>query len=123
MSQKKEDELRKKLSAFDELEMQHEAKVNDMYQQLKGKDERIVDAEEGRDEAEAEVKKLKDLLDEADQSLKMLEERIEPLQEENDQLVQRFEQNEALVQSVKQDFQQILNYKNDLELLIEDQTQ
>ena len=31
-SQKKEDELRKKLSAFDELEMQHEAKVNDMYQ-------------------------------------------------------------------------------------------
>ena len=25
--------------------------------------------------------------------------------------------------SLKQDFQQILNYKNDLELLIEDQTQ
>ena len=53
----------------------------------------------------------------------MLEERLEPLQIENDQLVQRFEQNEALVQSVKQDFQQILNYKNDLDLLIEDQTQ
>ena len=78
--------MRKKLSAFDELEMQHEAKVNDMYQQLKAKDERIDNAEAQRDESEDENKKLKELLDEADQSLKMLEERIEPLQIENDEL-------------------------------------
>ena len=45
-SQKKEDELRKKLSAFDELEMQHESKVNDMYQQLKQKDDQIQSAEQ-----------------------------------------------------------------------------
>ena len=36
---------------------------------------------------------------------------------------QRYEQNELLVASVKKDFQQILNYKNDLEVLIEEQTQ
>lgn len=35
---------------------------------------------------------------------------------------QRFQQNEILVASVKKDFQQILNYKTDLEVLIEDQT-
>ena len=58
-----------------------------MYQQLKAKDERIDDAEEGRDQAESEVKTVKELLNEADQSLKMLEERIEPLQLENDQLI------------------------------------
>ena len=58
--------MRKKLSAFDELEMQHEAKVNDMYQQLKAKDERIDNAEAQRDESEDENKKLKELLDEAD---------------------------------------------------------
>ena len=47
-SQKKEDELRKKLSEFDELEMQHESKVNDMYQQLKAKDDRIAALEAER---------------------------------------------------------------------------
>ena len=36
---------------------------------------------------------------------------------------QRYEQNEVLVASVKKDFQQILNYKSDLEMLIEEQTQ
>jgi len=35
---------------------------------------------------------------------------------------QRYEQNEVLVNSVKKDIQQILNYKQDLELLVEEQT-
>lgn len=52
-----------------------------------------------------------------------MEQRIEPLERENAAMQQRFQQNELLVASVKKDFQQILNYKNDLEVLIEEQTQ
>ena len=88
-SQKKEDELRKKLSEFDELEMQHEAKVNDMYQQLKAKDDRIEEAEDGKANAEEETNNLKQQLDEADECLKMLEQQaaeLAPLQDENEQL-------------------------------------
>lgn len=72
-SQKKEDELRKKLQEFEDMEMQHESKVNDMYQQLKAKDERIQEAEDGQANAEAEAKNLHDRLNEADECLKMLE--------------------------------------------------
>ena len=46
-----------------------------------------------------------------------------PLQQENEQLQQRIQQMTSIQDSLKGDFQQILNYKNDLELLIEDQTQ
>ena len=46
-----------------------------------------------------------------------------PLQSENEQLQQRIQQMTSIQDSLKGDFQQILNYKNDLELLIEDQTQ
>lgn len=51
-----------------------------------------------------------------------MEQRIGPLEEENNQLRQRHEQNKMLVGSVKKDFQQILNYKQDLEVLLEEQT-
>ena len=58
-----------------------------------------------KDESESECSKLKELLDEADQSLKMLEERLEPLQQENDEMMQKMQLNETVVQSLKQDFQ------------------
>ena len=60
---------------------------------------------------------------EADQQLREVEEKIGPLEEENTALKQRFNQNEVLVASVKKDCQTILHYKNDLEVLIEEQTQ
>ena len=44
-----------------------------MYQQLKAKDERIEEAEDGKANAEAEAKNLHDRLNEADECLKMLE--------------------------------------------------
>ena len=66
--------------------MQHEAKVNDMYQQLKAKDDRIEEAEDGKAIAEEETNNLKQQLDEADECLKMLEQQaaeLAPLQDEN----------------------------------------
>ena len=54
-AQKKEGELRKRLQEFEELEIQHESKVNDMYQQLKAKDDRIQEAEDAKDKAEKEL--------------------------------------------------------------------
>ena len=69
--------------------MQHESKVNDMYQQLKAKDDRIEEAEDGRTNAEAEAKQLQQQLEEADECLKMLEQQaaeLAPLQEENEML-------------------------------------
>ena len=67
--------------------------------------------------------KLQDLLKEADGQLTHVESRFNQLEQENLAMQQRYEQNELLVASVKKDFQQILNYKNDLEVLIEEQTQ
>ena len=64
--------------------------------------------------------KLQDLLKEADGQLTHVESRFNQLEQENLAMQQRYEQNELLVASVKKDFQQILNYKNDLEVLIEE---
>jgi len=55
-------------------------------------------------------------------NLRLTEEQIDPLQQENDAYQQRFSQQEQLVGGLKQDFQQILNYKSDLEVLVEEQT-
>jgi hypothetical protein len=52
-----------------------------------------------------------------------VEQRFGQVEQENQAMQARYEQNELLVASVKKDFQQILNYKNDLEVLIEEQTQ
>lgn len=52
-----------------------------------------------------------------------MEQRFGQVEQENQAMQARYEQNELLVASVKKDFQQILNYKNDLEVLIEEQTQ
>ena len=64
--------------------------------------------------------KLQDLLKEADGQLTHVEQRFGQLEQENMAMQQRYEQNELLVASVKKDFQQILNYKNDLEILVEE---
>ena len=97
-----------------------------MYQQLKAKDDRIQEAEEAKDKAERELNEALEQLEKADECLKMLEQQasdLGPLQQENEQLQQRIQQMTSIQDSLKGDFQQILNYKNDLELLIEDQTQ
>lgn len=91
-AQKKEGELRKRLQEFEELEIQHESKVNDMYQQLKAKDDRIQEAEDAKDKAEKELNEALEQLEKADECLKMLEQQaadLGPLQEENEQLQQR----------------------------------
>lgn len=80
----------------------------------------ITELESLKSQAEEENEKLQELLGEADNQLREVESKIGPLEQENEQMQQRFQQNELLVQSVKKDFQQILNYKNDLEVLIED---
>ena len=54
-----------------------------MNSQLRVKDERVQAAVREKVEAQGEVAKLKKLLDQANQSLKKAEARIEPLQEEN----------------------------------------
>ena len=79
--------------------------------------------EDLKGQAEDQAFKLQELLTEADQQLREVEEKIGPLEEENTALKQRFNQNEVLVASVKKDCQTILHYKNDLEVLIEEQTQ
>ena len=79
--------------------------------------------EDLKGQAEDQAFKLQELLTEADQQLREVELKIGPLEEENTALKQRFNQNEVLVASVKKDCQTILHYKNDLEVLIEEQTQ
>lgn len=45
------------------------------------------------------------------------------IDEENQAYQERYEQNEEETAQIKQDMQQILSYKNDLELLIDEQSQ
>ena len=78
-AQKKEGELRKRLQEFEELEIQHESKVNDMYQQLKAKDDRIQEAEDAKDKAEKELNEALEQLEKADECLKMLEQQAADL--------------------------------------------
>ena len=45
------------------------------------------------------------------------------MEEENLAYEERFTQNEEEIRQIKEDMQQVLSYKNDLELLIEEQSQ
>lgn len=115
--------LKKTIAEQEDLQFKMEESKTKMLEQMQERSNMITELESLKSQAEEENEKLQELLAEADNQLREVESKIGPLEQENEQMQQRFQQNELLVQSVKKDFQQILNYKNDLEVLIEDQTQ
>lgn len=123
MHQKTEEMLKKTIAEQEDLQFKMEESKTKMLEQMQERSNMITELESLKSQAEEENEKLQELLAEADNQLREVESKIGPLEQENEQMQQRFQQNELLVQSVKKDFQQILNYKNDLEVLIEDQTQ
>ena len=121
--QKLEESLKQRIAEFEQQEVRHEQNKASMLEKLKERDDMLQELESLKSQADDENLKLQELLTEADNQLRQVEQRIGPLEQENEAMQQRFQQNEQLVASVKKDFQQILNYKSDLEVLIEDQTQ
>ena len=66
---------------------------------------------------------VKDDIEQAEEAIRVYRERIAHYEEENDAYLQRYEQQESIMEDLKQDMQQLLNYKSDLEKVLEEQTQ
>ena len=118
-----EAKLKQLVAELEQKEITAEERKTAMLQDLKERNATIEQLESLKSQADEEIVKLQDLLKEADEQLTHVEQRFSQVEQENQAMQQRYEQNELLVASVKKDFQQILNYKNDLEVLIEEQTQ
>ena len=105
-----------------DLEESSAEKQDQLYTKLDAKADELADALESHAKLMGEHTQALTQCKQLSDNLRLTEEQIDPLQQENDAYQQRFSQQEQLVGGLKQDFQQILNYKSDLEVLVEEQT-
>ena len=91
-------------------------------EQLSSKDQRLHDTLQELGQLQEDYTTVKDDIEQAEEAVRVYRDNLQQIEEQNQQYQLRYETQESVLIAIKQDLQQLLNYKNDLEVIVEQQT-
>lgn len=105
-----------------ELTEQYEQNKKDLYEQLDQKDQSLSEVYQQLNDAQKELQNQQDAVVQAENAIREYRAKMRNTELEIIQYKERYEQNEEETMQIKADMQSIIGYKNELELLIDEQT-